>query len=74
MAACIGHGLFKAGSSKNTYGTGLFLLSNIGERFKIVPEGLLTSILYQRNAQTKPIYAFEGSVECGGSTINWARD
>ena len=74
MAACIGHGLFKAGTSKNTYGTGLFLLANIGEDCRIVEEGLLTSVLYQRNALSRPVYAFEGAVECGGSTINWAKN
>ncbi len=46
MAACIGHGLFQPGTSKNTYGTGLFLLANIGENLRIVDDGLLTSVLY----------------------------
>lgn len=37
-------------------------------------DGLLTSVLYQTNKDSKPVYCFEGAVECGGSTINWARD
>jgi glycerol kinase len=31
-------------------------------------------VLYQKDESSKPVYAFEGAVECGGSTINWARD
>ena len=74
MAAAIGHGVFKEGQSKNTYGTGLFLLANIGTKLRIVEQGLLTSVLYQKDQFSKPVYAFEGAIECGGSTINWARD
>eukprot|EP01016_Furgasonia_blochmanni_P056389 TRINITY_DN9605_c0_g1_i2.p1 TRINITY_DN9605_c0_g1~~TRINITY_DN9605_c0_g1_i2.p1 ORF type:complete len:545 (+),score=138.61 TRINITY_DN9605_c0_g1_i2:96-1730(+) len=74
QAASIGHGLFRPGDVKNTYGTGCFMLLNMGETLKISKAGLLTTVLFQLGGSRKPVYAFEGSIECGGSSLNWARD
>ncbi|KRX06702.1 hypothetical protein PPERSA_09104 [Pseudocohnilembus persalinus] len=75
QAASLGHGLFDIGNSKNTYGSGCFLLVNQGENIQIQPKtNLLTTVLYQLGKNAKPVYAFEGSIEAGALTLNWARD
>ena len=61
------------GDSKCTYGSGLFMLANIGNEVKISNQGLLTTVLYQKENQP-PVYAFEGAIEAGGQTLNWAKD
>ncbi|KAM3137955.1 hypothetical protein pb186bvf_009850 [Paramecium bursaria] len=73
QAASIGHSMYNVGDSKCTYGSGLFMLVNIGNEFKISNQGLLTTILYQKENQP-PVYAFEGAIEAGGQTLNWAKD
>jgi glycerol kinase len=55
---------------KITYGTGCFLLANIGSE-PAIHESLVTTILYKQGEKVQ--YAFECSVECGGGTLNWAR-
>ena len=73
-AACLGHGIFESGQVKHTYGTGCFLMMNIGKKPTFNPKsGLLCTMLFQLGSQ-EPLYALEGSIECGGSTINWLRD
>ena len=42
----------RIGQSKNTYGTGLFLIANIGKKLRIVEDGLLTSVLYQKDSMS----------------------
>ncbi|KAL4512767.1 hypothetical protein ABPG72_017452 [Tetrahymena utriculariae] len=74
QAASLGHGLFQVGDSKNTYGTGCFLLVNIGNTPVYKEGGLLTTVLYKLGQDKPTYYAFEGSIEVGGSSINWARD
>ncbi len=73
QAALFGHGCFQAGGSKNTYGTGCFLLMNTGE--KVVPSefGLLSTVAYRRN-DSKAVYALEGSVAVAGALVQWLRD
>lgn len=71
-AAMIGQACFSAGMTKSTYGTGCFLLANIGETFKQSDNRLLTTMAYQLNG--KPIYAIEGSVFIAGAAIQWLRD
>ncbi|CAD8088564.1 unnamed protein product [Paramecium primaurelia] len=73
QAAAIGHALFHEGDCKNTQGSGLFIMANIGQEIKISEYGLLTTVLYQKENE-KPIYAFEGAVESGGQLFNWAKD
>lgn len=73
-AASLGHGIFNSGDVKHTYGTGCFLMMNIGRKPNFNPDsGLLCSILFQLGSD-EPFYALEGSIETGGNTINWLRD
>jgi glycerol kinase len=60
----------KKNEVKITYGTGCFLLANIGSE-PIIHDSFVTTILYKHQGVIE--YAFECSVECGGGTLNWAR-
>jgi glycerol kinase len=73
QAALVGQTCFGPGESKNTYGTGCFMLLNTGE--KIVPSkaGLITTVGYWFDGQ-KPVYALEGSIAVTGSLVQWVRD
>ena len=73
QAALVGQTCFEPGESKNTYGTGCFMLLNTGE--KIVPSasGLLTTVAYQ-TAGGPVVYALEGSIAVAGSLVQWLRD
>ena len=73
QAALFGQTCFKAGMSKSTYGTGGFLLMNVGPRIVYSDSGLLTTVAYQKGKE-KPLYALEGSVAVAGSLIQWVRD
>jgi glycerol kinase len=72
QAATFGQACFEPGSAKNTYGTGCFLLLNIGERPIISQNGLLTTLGCTRS--TKPLYCLEGSVFVAGAVVQWLRD
>ncbi len=72
QAALFGQACFIPGEAKNTYGTGCFTLMNIGETPVNSSHGLVTTIGWSLG--DKPIYALEGSVFNGGSTIQWIRD
>ena len=72
QSALFGHGCLETGTSKCTYGTGLFYLLNIGEKRIDSNNGLLTTLAI--NDKGKPIYAIEGSVFIGGAVIQWIRD
>lgn len=56
QSAMFGQGCFRAGSAKNTYGTGLFLLLNTGTTPKFSENGLLTTVCFQREGE-RPVYA-----------------
>eukprot|EP00405_Crypthecodinium_cohnii_P009515 CAMPEP_0206440560 /NCGR_PEP_ID=MMETSP0324_2-20121206/12816_1 /ASSEMBLY_ACC=CAM_ASM_000836 /TAXON_ID=2866 /ORGANISM="Crypthecodinium cohnii, Strain Seligo" /LENGTH=1070 /DNA_ID=CAMNT_0053908269 /DNA_START=69 /DNA_END=3281 /DNA_ORIENTATION=- len=73
-AALLGQGCIEVGSSKNTYGTGCFMLLNTG--FEAVPSksGLLTTVGFKLGSEAKTYYALEGSVACAGRTVQWLRD
>uniref|UniRef100_UPI00398E33D9 glycerol kinase isoform X2 n=1 Tax=Pristiophorus japonicus TaxID=55135 RepID=UPI00398E33D9 len=73
-AALVGQMCFKPGQSKNTYGTGCFLLSNTGEKPVMSKHGLLTTLAYKLGKDKPAIYALEGSVAIGGAVIRWLRD
>ncbi|WP_129657573.1 glycerol kinase GlpK [Rothia halotolerans] len=73
QAATFGQACFEKGMSKNTYGTGNFMLMNTGEEPVFSENGLLTTVAYQLGDQ-KPVYALEGSVAVSGSLIQWLRD
>ncbi|MEC9291948.1 MAG: glycerol kinase GlpK [Pseudomonadota bacterium] len=72
QSATVGQACFEAGMAKNTYGTGNFLMMNIGAEPKSAPEGILTTVLYKTDTET--IYAYEGSSMVCGSAIQWLRD
>ena len=72
QAATIGQACFHEGQSKSTYGTGCFLLMNIGNKFQISSHKLLTTIAYKING--KKMYCYEGSIFVAGSAIQWLRD
>ena len=72
QAALIGQRCFDDGDSKATYGTGLFLLCNIGSSPLISDGGLLTTVGYKIGDKT--VYAYEGSVFNAGSSIQFLRD
>lgn len=72
QAALFGQCCFKAGQSKNTYGTGCFLLMNTGEQAVDSKHGLLTTIAIGRDGKVQ--YALEGSVFVAGAAIKWLRD
>lgn len=73
QAATFGQAAFRAGESKNTYGTGCFLIFNTGEEIVRSKNGLLTTVGYKLgDAPTH--YALEGSIAVAGSLIQWLRD
>lgn len=72
QAALFGQACFNKGESKNTYGTGCFLLMNIGEKFVKSNNGLITTIAMGINGKIQ--YALEGSIFIGGAAIQWLRD
>ncbi|WP_024356445.1 glycerol kinase GlpK [Leucobacter chironomi] len=73
QAATFGQAAFEAGESKNTYGTGCFLIFNTGEEIVHSKNGLLTTVGYKLgDAPTH--YALEGSIAVTGSLIQWLRD
>lgn len=72
QAALFGQCCFQAGESKNTYGTGCFLLMNTGEKAVESRNGLLTTIAIGRDNCVQ--YALEGSVFVAGAAIKWLRD
>ena len=73
QAATFGQAAFEAGASKNTYGTGNFLIVNTGEQIVASQHGLLTTVAY-RLGDEAPRYALEGSVAVTGSLVQWLRD
>jgi glycerol kinase len=73
QAATFGQAAFEAGGSKNTYGTGNFLLVNTGEEIVESSHGLITTVAY-RLGDAAPRYALEGSIAVTGSLIQWLRD
>jgi glycerol kinase len=73
QAALFGQACFTAGSGKNTYGTGCFLLVNTGEKLVRSRHGLLSTVAYQIENKP-PVYALEGSVAVAGSLVQWVRD
>lgn len=72
-AALLGQRCFKAGETKNTYGTGSFLVMNTGEELHASQHGLLSTVAYQIDGQ-KAQYALEGSIAHTGALIQWLRD
>ena len=72
QSALFGQCCFETGMTKNTYGTGGFLLMNTGDRPIFTDSGLLTTVAW--GAEGKVSYALEGSVFVSGAVIQWLRD
>jgi glycerol kinase len=72
QAALFGQMCREPGMSKNTYGTGCFLLQNIGTTPKRSTQQLVTTVAWQIGGRTE--YALEGSVFIGGAVVQWIRD
>ncbi|GAA3768743.1 glycerol kinase GlpK [Microbacterium kribbense] len=73
QAAAFGQVAFEAGESKNTYGTGNFLLVNTGEQIVRSEHGLITTVAFRCDGQPAR-YALEGSIAVTGSLVQWLRD
>ncbi len=72
QSALFGQLCFDVGATKNTYGTGCFMLQNIGDKPIESKNRLLTTIGWQIGERVE--YALEGSVFIGGAVIQWLRD
>src|ERR1035437_1768198 len=72
QAALFGQLCWGPGEAKNTYGTGCFLLQNIGTQFMRSKHRLITTLA--ASAQQRLEYAFEGSIFIGGAVVQWLRD
>ena len=72
QAALFGQTCFNPGEAKNTYGTGCFLLMNVGEKPVFSNNGLVTTIAWGLDGKVE--YALEGSIFVAGASIQWLRD
>jgi glycerol kinase len=72
QAALFGQLCWSAGEAKNTYGTGCFLLQNIGREFVRSKHKLITTVA--ASAEKRLEYALEGSIFIGGAVVQWLRD
>jgi len=72
QAALFGQNCFTRGLAKNTYGTGCFLLMNVGGEPMLSRHKLITTVAWQQGGRTD--YALEGSVFIGGAVVQWLRD
>ncbi|CAI7570938.1 unnamed protein product [Penicillium palitans] len=71
-AALVGQKGFSPGMAKNTYGTGCFLLYNVGDKPVFSTHGLLATVAYHFGG--KPVYALEGSIAVAGSGIKFLQN
>jgi glycerol kinase len=74
QAALFGQACFDVGMTKNTYGTGSFVLMNVGDACPPPVEGLLTTIAWQLSPSGPITYAYEGAIFVTGAAIQWLRD
>ena len=72
QAALFGHLCNQPGMVKNTYGTGCFMLMNIGEKPILSKNNLITTIAWKVGDKVE--YAFEGSIFIAGAVVQWLRD
>lgn len=72
QAALFGQACTQQGMAKNTYGTGSFVLMNVGHEWPGVHNGMLTTVAWLINGQ--PTYAYEGSIFVTGAAVQWLRD
>ncbi|MFT7599565.1 MAG: glycerol kinase [Acidimicrobiales bacterium] len=74
QAALFGQACFEPGMTKNTFGTGSFLLMNVGTTCPEPVEGLLTTVAWTLGENQSATYAYEGSIFATGAAIQWLRD
>ena len=72
QAALFGQGCTTVGMAKNTYGTGSFVLLNVGTSCPEPTDGMLTTVAWDLG--TGPVYALEGSIFVTGAAVQWLRD
>lgn len=72
QAALFGQTQFEVGGAKCTYGTGAFILQNIGTDSQVLDNGLITTVAWQLDGVRT--YASEGSVFVAGAAVQWLRD
>ncbi|MCJ7671380.1 MAG: glycerol kinase GlpK, partial [Acidimicrobiia bacterium] len=72
QAALFGQACFEPGMTKNTYGTGSFVLMNLGDEHPGPVEGLLTTVAWQLGDAIT--YALEGAIFVTGAAVQWLRD
>ena len=72
QAALFGNACVERGATKNTYGTGSFVLVNAGREAPPPTEGVLTTIAW--DVGQGPVYAVEGSIFATGAAVQWLRD
>ena len=72
QAALFGHVCTKPGMVKNTYGTGCFMLMNIGDKPILSKNNLITTIAWKIGDEVQ--YALEGSIFIAGAVVQWLRD
>jgi glycerol kinase len=74
QAALFGQGCFVPGMTKNTYGTGSFVLMNVGDSCPEPAEGLLTTVAWSVGEPRAATYALEGAIFITGAAVQWLRD
>lgn len=72
QAALFGQGCWREGEGKNTYGTGAFVLLNLGGTRPAPEGGLLTTVACDERG--RPVYAMEGAIFIAGAAVQWLRD
>ncbi len=74
QAALFGQACFTPGMTKNTYGTGSFVLMNVGDRCPPPVDGLLTTVGWTLGPGQPATYAYEGAIFVTGAAVQWLRD
>jgi glycerol kinase len=72
QASLFGQTCFSSGEMKNTYGTGCFVVMNMGHKKRLSQKGLITTLAIDEKGN--PCYALEGSIFIAGAAIQWLRD
>jgi glycerol kinase len=74
QASLFGQACFQPGMTKNTYGTGSFVLMNVGRSCPPPVDGLLTTVAWTLGSPGHATYALEGAIFITGAAIQWLRD
>jgi glycerol kinase len=74
QSALFGQACVTPGMAKNTYGTGSFVLMNVGDRCPDPVEGLLTTVAWTLDGRPGATYALEGAIFVTGAAVQWLRD